>query len=251
MPFIKSRTGGKFSYAEWAHVIGVFQTILFKEVNRSKDTQILDFGCGTGLVGIAVQPSLIGNRKYTGIDVSQKSINHCRSWFKDQPMEFIHLNSFNALYSGNQPQELVNWPIASTSQDLIIGLSVWTHLAPIDFRFYLSEVVRVMKADGRTMITLFYLDEAYKDSLFKRENTQGRFHSTNQLKWIFDQPVDEEGGWFTPSWTKCPEQAIAITEEKFDKELAEVGLKLVEYYPGNWKEIPGVYFQDILILEKE
>ena len=27
-------------------------------------------------------------------------------------------------------------------------------------------------------------------------------------------------------------------------------LKLVKHYQGNWKEVPGIFFQDIVILEK-
>jgi hypothetical protein len=29
LPEAAERTGGKFSYAEWAHVIGIFQTLLW------------------------------------------------------------------------------------------------------------------------------------------------------------------------------------------------------------------------------
>jgi len=32
--------------------------------------------------------------------------------------------------------------------------------------------------------------------------------------------------------------------------LEESGLKISNYYPGNWKENPGLYFQDIVVFQK-
>ena len=45
--------------------------------------------------------------------------------------------------------------------------------------------------------------------------------------------------------------AIGITGKGIDAMLKSSGLKVSQYYPGNWKENPGIYFQDVLILEKD
>ena len=57
--------------------------------------------------------------------------------------------------------------------------------------------------------------------------------------------------WFSPQNLDIPEKAIGINEKGLNKLLNESGLKLIEYYPGNWKEIPGVFFQDILVFQKQ
>ena len=100
------------------------------------------------------------------------------------------------------------------------------------------------------MITFFLLDEEYENSLGKRSDENGRFHFTSQNGWIFDLSAYESENWFTLKTAKHPEDAIAITKEGLRILQEKSGLKLVNYYPGNWKEIPGVFFQDILIFEK-
>jgi len=51
-------------------------------------------------------------------------------------------------------------------------------------------------------------------------------------------------------WVKVPENAIGVTPEGLTKLINSSGLKQIEYYPENWKEQPGIFFQDILIFEK-
>ena len=58
IPTEENRRGGKYSYAEWAHVIGIFQTLMFVHLKNKEDNTILDIGCGTGLMGIASEPFL-------------------------------------------------------------------------------------------------------------------------------------------------------------------------------------------------
>ena len=53
IPSENNRKGGKYSYAEWAHVIGIFQTLFFIHLRKDQDNSMLDIGCGTGLLGIA------------------------------------------------------------------------------------------------------------------------------------------------------------------------------------------------------
>jgi hypothetical protein len=46
------------------------------------------------------------------------------------------------------------------------------------------------------------------------------------------------------------EMAIGVTTAGRDRLLAASGLQIIQHYPGSWKEAPGVYFQDVLILGK-
>ena len=48
-----------------------------------------------------------------------------------------------------------------------------------------------------------------------------------------------------------PESAIAIKESGLYQMLADVGLSVVEQHIGCWKEVPGLYFQDVLVLARE
>jgi hypothetical protein len=71
-----------------------------------------------------------------------------------------------------------------------------------------------------------------------------------QNKWIFDQPTYGSNDWLHPKWVKVPEQALGVTKKGLKELISASGIKLIEHYQGNWKEIPGVFFQDVLIFQK-
>jgi 2-polyprenyl-3-methyl-5-hydroxy-6-metoxy-1,4-benzoquinol methylase len=78
IPNERKRRGGKYAYSEWAHVIGIFQTLMFLHLKRKENNVILDVGCGTGLLGIASEPFLGQTGKYIGLDVIRRDIDFCR-----------------------------------------------------------------------------------------------------------------------------------------------------------------------------
>ena len=250
IPDLKHRVGGKTSYAEWAHVIGIFQTIMYQILNKKTGNDILDVGCGTGLLGISSEPFTADNGSYTGIDVMSNDIDFCKKHYTSGNYQFIHFDVINPTYADKQSQVLKPWPIEDDSMDLVTALSVWTHLNEEHALYYFTEIKRVLKKGGKAIITFFYLDEHYTASLKKRTDAEGRFHSSNQNLWIFDKKAYESGEWLTTAWVKNPEDAIAVTETAMKRMLEKSGLTLIETFPGNWKEIPGIYFQDILIFEK-
>ena len=250
IPTIRNRRGGKISYAEWAHVIGIFQTLFHQHLNGTSENSILDVGCGTGLLGIAAEP-FVQNGSYVGIDVSRNDIEFCTSHFDMSNYKFKHLDLVNQSYAHSQSETLVKWQIEDESKELVTALSVWTHLNEEHAIFYFKEISRVLKSGGKAIVTMFYLDDKYQHSLSIRQNENGRFHSTNQKLWVFDQKAYDSDDWRTPSWTKHPEEAIGILPNGLNILLDESKLKLLEYLPGNWKEQPGVYFQDIIIFEKD
>ena len=244
------RKGGKVAYAEWAHVVGIFQTLLHLHLGQHKNNQILDVGCGAGLLAIASEPFLGDTGRYLGLDVSRRDIKFCRGHYPPPQFEFIHLDVANPNYAPRQELVRQPWPVADSAFDMITALSVWTHFSEADARFYMGEVRRALQPGGRAIISCFLLDEDYQSSLAYRSDAEGRFHTLPQNRWIFDQPCYGSSTWFHPKWVKVPEQAVAISQRGLNSLLAESGLVLTKKYSGNWKELPGVYFQDVLVLEK-
>ncbi|HEY1871364.1 MAG TPA: class I SAM-dependent methyltransferase, partial [Chitinophagaceae bacterium] len=143
IPDFKNRRGGKLAYSEWAHVIGIFQTLIYQTLEKKTGNNILDIGCGTGLLGISSEPFVCDGGTYTGIDVMTDDINFCRENFKLSNYQFIHLDIANPSYASSQSSQLKSWPIENESQDLVTALSVWTHLSERDAMFYMKEVHRV------------------------------------------------------------------------------------------------------------
>lgn len=250
IPNFSNRLGGKMSYAEWAHVIGIFQTLIYQTIRQKSGNHILDVGCGTGLVGISANPYVSNGGSYTGIDIQERDILFCRKHYTEENYNFIHVNKYNRTYNRAQTKESKPWSVGNHKFDLVTGLSVWTHFREEDAIFYLKEVSRVLKKGGRAIITFFRLDEYYTETLSDRKEGEGRFHGRRQERFIFDSPAYGSSNWFAPSWTNVPEVAIGVTNPGIDLLLNESGLKLVNYFPGNWKEKPGIFFQDILVFEK-
>jgi len=250
IPAAGDRRGGKHAYAEWAHVIGIFQTLMALNLVKKTDNNILDVGCGTGLLGIASQPFIGQGGHYTGLDVMRKDIEFCARHYPAEQYDFVHFDVDNPAYNPGKATQKQAWPLPSSHFDLVTALSVWTHLNEADALFYLGEVSRVLIPGGKAIISFFVLDEVYQGSLKKRSKVLGGFHAKSQEKWIFDQASYGSDAWFHPVWADIPESAIGVTDRGIERLLEVSGLTLLARHRGNWKEIPGVYFQDVLIFSK-
>lgn len=250
VPNFSNRRGGKLSYLEWGHVIGIFQTFIFNNIKDVKRPHIVDIGCGTGLLAIASEPFVKNGGKYVGIDVMEKDILFCQENYDASCFEFYHHNVHNPTYSLHQNLKNVPWVVEKESTDLVTALSVWTHLDEQDSIFYMHEVSRVLKKGGRAMITMFLLDEHYYDTIGSRNDEISEFHNTNQRKWIFDENAYQSHDWFTTKWVKVPEDAIGITKIGLEKMINGSQLRIREVFSGSWREKAAPYFQDIIIFEK-
>jgi SAM-dependent methyltransferase len=250
IPQANFRKGGRISYAEWAHVVGIFQTLIYMHLDDKQSSVILDVGCGTGLLAIASQPFLGSNGKYIGIDVAKADIEFCRGHYPESGFEFIHLETENAFYAPSQAAEKLSWPIESNSVDFVTALSVWTHFREEDAAFYLKEVGRVLRPGGKAIITSFLLDDLYYAEVEKRSDQAGKFHTLPQNRWVFDQPSYGSTQFFHPKWAEVPEQAIGLTRDGLDAIAGDAELTLIEQHNGNWKEVPGIFFQDVLVFQK-
>lgn len=246
------REGGKKSYAEWAYVIGVMETLLFLHLDEIEENAVLDFGCGSGLMAIATEPYVSGGGRFIGLDVREGVIQFCRRQYPYLNFDFQCIDAYNPFYAASSVGNKSKWPVENESIDLVTALSVFTHLKEEDALFYFSEIGRVLRPGGKAILTFFLLDELYSDGVQDRERSGefGKYHTRLKKEWVFDESAYGSDAWFSRSKSKVPESGIGVTRPGVQRAVARGGLEEVTHYVGSWKEVPGVFFQDILVFEK-
>lgn len=244
------RLPGRPSYGEWCYLVGIFQTLLRTRLPKETDNHILDVGCGTGIMAMACEPFLGDAGRYTGIDVSRRDIEFCRGHYPPESFTFIHLDASNAAYVPEQAGARARWEVADESVDAVTALSVWTHMNEEDAVFYFREVDRVLRPGGKAVITFYVLDDLYRAAVSGWTDRSGRYNNSNQNSRVFTTQCSASGHWFHPDWAERPEETIGVTPEGIGTLLEGTRLSLAETFAGNWKEVPGVFYQDVLVFEK-
>ncbi|NDY43059.1 class I SAM-dependent methyltransferase [Dissulfurirhabdus thermomarina] len=151
VPDFDDRRGGKVAYAEWAHVIGLFQALVAHFTACRPGLKVLDVGCGTGLLAIACEPYVQEGGLYVGMDVSRRDVEFCKGHYREPHFRFVHLEARNPAYTPEEIRERTPWDIPDGSQDLVTALSVWTHMNEADAVFYFREAARVLAEGGRDL----------------------------------------------------------------------------------------------------
>jgi len=143
--------------AKWDQVPGrvkVAQDItqsMIRELTLTPDMDVLDFGCGTGLLTFALQPFV---RSITGVDSSQGMLDVFKTKIKEQ-----NLNNIKASYL-----DLDNGDVLSGSYHLIVSSMTLHHVKEIGA--LLKQFHRVIYPSGSLCVADLDLDD-------------GQFHGNN------------------------------------------------------------------------
>ncbi|MDD5529889.1 MAG: methyltransferase domain-containing protein [bacterium] len=101
-----------------------------------KDKVVFDAGCGCGYGSHHLLKS--GAKKVTGIDISEETIEYCKSHYENENLEFKVMNA-----------EKLSFP--DKIFDVVVSFEVVEHLENPEM--YLSEIKRVLKTDGILIIS--------------------------------------------------------------------------------------------------
>lgn len=201
------------------------------------DDAVLDVGCGVGRIAIPLTGYL--RKRYEGFDVVPEGIEWCQENITPRYPNFhfqladIHNNRYNP--EGEFRASEYMFPYEDESFDFVFLASVFTHMFPADMENYLSEVSRVLKRDGRCLITYFLLNGESRAAI---EAGKSNFPFRFQLE-----------GCVTAN-PRNPEAAIAYEEITVRNLNAEAGLDTASINFGRWSGRHGFTGQDIVVAVK-
>ena len=203
--------------------------------------RVLDIGCGIGRMAVPLTKYLHKRSSYEGFDIVPVGINWCRKKisFKYPNFHFQLADVFNKTYNpkGKYKASEYKSPYENVSFDFVFLTSVFTHMLPQDMENYFYEITRVLKINGRCLITFFLLN---KESL-QLINT-GK--STLDFKYKF--------GKYRTIDTNTPEDAVCYDEAFVLALYEKYGLKIKRpIYYGSWCGRSNfLSYQDIIIASK-
>lgn len=185
---------------------------------------VLDVGCGSGRMARPLTGYLDRNGRYAGFDVSREAIAWCTENISGSHPNFdfrvvdIRSGSYNP--NGKFNASDFRFPYADSSFDVVLLASVFTHMLPTGVKHYMSEIVRVLKPGGRSLITFFLLNE---ESSALSEEGKGQIKFEHEMH-----------GYRTTNVEK-PEAAIAYPEVFVRELYAKCGLEIREPLRyGSW-----------------
>jgi len=211
---------------------------LISQADLSPTSRVLEIGCGFGRLGIPLSHYLDKDGLYEGIDIVRSAINWCNHNVAGphENIRFIHADIHNGEYNphGRVKASDYQLPFENSSFDIVVLISVFTHMLPTEVDHYLSEIARVLKPGGRCYATYSIITERVKTSMATGIASLNFKHDL-VTHWVMNMST--------------PELGVAY-EEVYLRRLYENHDLAFEFHPGRWSEGFGTGSQDVVIARR-
>ncbi|MCL5029007.1 MAG: class I SAM-dependent methyltransferase [Bacteroidetes bacterium] len=168
-----------------------FLNYFIKLCELQPNERILDVGSGIGRKAIPLTKYLDSTSRYEGLEIVEVGVEWCRKHISRayQNFHFQLADVYNEWYKPNgrfQASEY-KFPYENGSFDIIVLGSVFTHMLPKDMENYLSEISRVLRTEGRCLISFFLLTEESLELLQTNKSTLdfkydiGKYRTVNKI----------------------------------------------------------------------
>lgn len=207
---------------------------LHRDFTLDHGIRILDIGCGIGRIATALWRAKL-DVSYDGFDIVAYGTAWCRKKIPERDgYRFVHADVFNPFYNprGRIAPTDYTFPYPDGSFDLLVAVSVYTHLLEAETRSYFEQSMRVLDAGGKAYFTTFLVNEDIPAS--------AHFAFGHQIGSAYVERLEE------------PEMAVGYTLA-FWQSLAQAhGGRIVKINPGSWRGTQSSPdYQDCLIFEKD
>ncbi len=210
--------------------------------NLKPNARVLDIGCGIGRMAIPLTEYLDKTGSYEGFDIVSMGIDWCQKNISTRHpnFQFQLAEIVNQSYNQNGTVQASDYkfPYDNESFDFIYLTSVFTHMLPKDMENYFSEITRVLKKNGRCLITFFLLNEESHRFIAAKQTSQ-------DFQYVFNgyRAVDKNN----------PESAVAYEEDIIRNLYKKHGFTIIEpIHYGAWCwRTNFLSYQDIIVAEKD
>ncbi len=211
---------------------------LVSMVDLSPTSRVLEIGCGFGRLGISLSRYLDEDGEYHGIDIVPSAINWCNRNVQGPHgnVHFIHADIYNGEYNphGCLKASDYRFPFGNSTFDIVVLISVFTHMLPTDVDHYLSEIARVLAPGGRCYATYAIITDRVKARMAEGIASL-KFKNDMGTHWVMNEST--------------PELGVAY-DEVFLRDLHHSHNMAVEFHPGEWSEGFGAGSQDLVIAHR-
>lgn len=202
---------------------------------------VLDIGCGCGRMALPLTGYLRPPGSYDGFDIVPQAVAWCSAHITPlhPHFRFQCLDLRNRRYRphGLAAAAAARFPYPDAAFDLAFAASIHTHLDPDECRRYLAETRRVLRPEGRALLTFFLVTEAAGGLPAPRPTGMAFVRTAPGVHTLRQRPGDTHF-------------AVAYDEDRVRDWLREAGLEPVEpILLGRWSgRADGPSFQDIVLV---
>jgi SAM-dependent methyltransferase len=208
-------------------------------------SRVLDIGCGMGRLAAAMTGFLDERGSYDGLDIVPDGIAWCRENVVSPHgnVRFTLADVYNREYNPAGTSAAVDYvfPFADESFDVIVLVSVFTHMVPDEVDRYLGEIARVLAPGGRCFASYYLLTSEALMRMRSKESAV-RFNHDRGSHWLVS--------------AKVPELSVGYDDVFLTDLYAQHGLSSDRYLgywcgqPSHWSRDSGLGEQDVIVAGK-
>jgi len=175
---------------------------------------------------------------YEGFDIFSSGINWCQKNISSKygNFHFTLVNVYNKEYNpnGKLHSSKYQFPYEDNYFDFVFATSVFTHMLPDDIDNYFSEIKRVLKNNGKCLLTFLLLNSNSLESIYKKKNKIKFEHNDENFSLVYKD---------------IPEHTIAYKENFIRSIYEKYGIIIKEPIKyGSWSGRGDfLSFQDLII----
>lgn len=175
---------------------------LVRECGLTRESVLVDFGCGVGRLAFGIESRLETIRRYIGVDIDTKAIEWAKNRFPDDGFVFQLSDSYHERFNPHGTGAKGRIPLQDGTCDIAYSYAVFAHMLPEDVEHYLKEMFRVLRPGGWVFATAHVEEnvpdmtvnpEGYPRPIMVPAEKRGALHCVRYSREAFTKMIDDAG----------------------------------------------------------